>query len=77
MVPLCIIVFIAKRDHLLLSLSLIHILSIMEATELPVDRELEFFNALTLTETQQLIAAHILKEIRARLAFCSPWASAT
>ena len=44
-------------------------LSIMEATELPVDRELEFFNALTLTETQQLIAAQILKEIRARLGF--------
>ena len=41
----------------------------MEATELPVDRELEFFNALTLTETQQLIAAQILKEIRARLGF--------
>ena len=44
-------------------------LSIMEATELPVDRELEFFNTLTLTETQQLIAAQILKEIRARLGF--------
>ena len=44
-------------------------LSIMEATELPVDRELAFFNALTLTETQQLIAAQILKEIRARLGF--------
>ena len=44
-------------------------LSIMEATELPVDRELEFFNALTLTPTQQLIAAQILKEIRSRLGF--------
>ena len=44
-------------------------LSIMEATELPVDRELEFFNALTLTPTQQLIAAQILKEIRFRLGF--------
>ena len=44
-------------------------LSIMEATELPVDRELEFFNALTLTPTQQIIAAQILKEIRARLGF--------
>ena len=44
-------------------------LSIMEATELPVDRELEFFNALPLTETQQLIAAQILKEIRSRLGF--------
>ena len=44
-------------------------LSIMEATELPVDRELEFFNTLTLTPTQQLIAAQILKEIRARLGF--------
>ena len=44
-------------------------LSIMEATELPVDRELAFFNTLTLTETQQLIAAQILKEIRSRLGF--------
>ncbi len=44
-------------------------LSIMEATELSVDRELEFFSALTLTETQQLIAAQILKEIRSRLGF--------
>ena len=44
-------------------------LSIMETTELPVDRELEFFNALTLTPTQQLIAAQILKEIRSRLGF--------
>ena len=32
-------------------------LSIWRATELPVDEELAFFNGLTLTETQQLIAA--------------------
>ena len=44
-------------------------LSIMEATELPVDRELAFFNPLTLTEPQPLIAAQILKEIRSRLGF--------
>ena len=44
-------------------------LSIWQATELPVDEELAFFNGLTLTETQQLIAAQILKEIRSRLGF--------
>lgn len=44
-------------------------LSIWQATELPVDKELAFFNGLTLTETQQLIAAQILKEIRSRLGF--------
>ena len=44
-------------------------LSIWQATELPVDEELAFFNSLTLTETQQLIAAQILKEIRSRLGF--------
>ena len=44
-------------------------LSIWRATELPVDEELAFFNGLTLTETQQLIAAQILKEIRSRLGF--------
>ena len=42
-------------------------LSIWQATELPVDEALAFFNGLTLTETQQLIAAQILKEIRSRL----------
>ena len=44
-------------------------LSIWQATELPVDETLAFFNGLTLTETQQLIAAQILKEIRSRLGF--------
>ena len=44
-------------------------LSIWQTTELPVDEELAFFNGLTLTETQQLIAAQILKEIRSRLGF--------
>ena len=44
-------------------------LSIWQATELPVDEALAFFNGLTLTETQQLIAAQILKEIRSRLGF--------
>ncbi|MDO4811080.1 MAG: excinuclease ABC subunit UvrA [Eubacteriales bacterium] len=43
--------------------------SIYAATELPVNEALAFFNDLTLTETQQLIAAQILKEIRARLGF--------
>ena len=43
--------------------------SIHEATELPVNEALAFFEALTLTETQQIIAAQILKEIRARLGF--------
>ena len=43
--------------------------SIYQATELPVNEALVFFEALTLTETQQLIAAQILKEIRARLGF--------
>ena len=43
--------------------------SIYEATELPVNEALAFFEALTLTETQQIIAAQILKEIRARLGF--------
>ena len=44
-------------------------LSIFDATELPVDQALPFFNALELTGNQQLIAAQILKEIRARLGF--------
>ena len=34
------------------------------------DGELAFFNGLTLTETQQLIAAQILKR-SARLGFCN------
>ena len=44
-------------------------LSIHEVTELPVDEELAFFENLQLTETQMLIAAQILKEIRSRLGF--------
>ena len=44
-------------------------LSIFDATELPVDEALPFFNGLELTGNQQLIAAQILKEIRARLGF--------
>ena len=44
-------------------------LSIFEATELPVDEALPFFNGLELTGNQQLIAAQIRKEIRARLGF--------
>ena len=44
-------------------------LSIWQATVLAVDEEVAFFNGLTLTETQQLIAAQILKEIRSRLGF--------
>ena len=43
--------------------------SIYQATELPVNKALAFFEGLTLTETQQLIAAQILKEIRSRLGF--------
>ena len=43
--------------------------SIFEATELPVDEALAFFNGLELTGNQQLIAAQILKEIRSRLGF--------
>ena len=43
--------------------------SIYQATELPVDKALSFFEGLTLTETQQMIAAQILKEIRSRLGF--------
>ena len=44
-------------------------LSIHEITELSVDRELEFFNQLRLTDMQMMIAERILKEIRSRLGF--------
>ena len=44
-------------------------LTIWELTEMPVDRELAFFEGLELTEKERLIAAQILKEIRARLNF--------
>ena len=44
-------------------------LSIHQITEMSVDRELDFFDHLQLTDTQMLIAERILKEIRARLGF--------
>ncbi len=43
--------------------------SIYDATTLSVTDEVAFFNNLTLTGNQELIAAQILKEIRARLNF--------
>ena len=43
--------------------------SIHDATTLSVTDEVTFFNDLTLTGNQELIAAQILKEIRARLNF--------
>ena len=43
--------------------------SIYDATALSVTDEVQFFNDLTLTGNQELIAAQILKEIRARLNF--------
>ena len=44
-------------------------LSIVEATELPVDDAIVFFDRLELRPTQMVIAAQILKEIRSRLRF--------
>ena len=44
-------------------------MSIYRVTDLSVDRAIEFFDGLVLTETQQIIAAQILKEIRSRLRF--------
>ena len=44
-------------------------MAIHEVTDLPVGEELAFFEKLQLTETQMLIAAQILKEIRSRLGF--------
>ncbi len=44
-------------------------LNIHEFCSLSVEHALEFVNALQLTETEQAIAAEILKEIRARLGF--------
>ena len=44
-------------------------LNIHQFCALSVERALEFVNALKLTETEQAIAAEILKEIRARLGF--------
>ena len=43
--------------------------SIHDATTLPVDEALAFFDHLQLTGNQQIIAAQILKEIHARLGF--------
>ena len=44
-------------------------LSIHDATTMPVDDEIAFFDSLTLTGNQQMIAAQILKEIGSRLRF--------
>ena len=44
-------------------------LNIQEFCSLSVEKALNFVNALQLTETEQIIAAEILKEIRARLGF--------
>ena len=44
-------------------------LSIHQVTALSVDKEVEFFDNLQLSDTQMLIAERILKEIRARLGF--------
>ena len=44
-------------------------LSIVEATELPVDDAIVFFDRLELRPTQMVIAAQILKEIRSRIRF--------
>ena len=44
-------------------------LSIFDATAMPVDDEIAFFDSLTLTGNQQMIAAQILKEIGSRLRF--------
>ena len=44
-------------------------LSIHDAATMPVDDEIAFFDGLTLTGNQQMIAAQILKEIGSRLRF--------
>ena len=44
-------------------------LSIHDATAMPVEDEIAFFDNLTLTGNQQMIAAQILKEIGSRLRF--------
>ena len=44
-------------------------LSIHDVTAMPVDDEIAFFDGLTLTGNQQMIAAQILKEIGSRLRF--------
>ena len=44
-------------------------LNIAKLTALPVDRALEFFEALKLTSREEQIARQIVKELRARLGF--------
>jgi excinuclease ABC subunit A len=44
-------------------------MSIIETTEMVVDRELEFFDGLDLSKKEAQIAHQVLKEIRARLLF--------
>ncbi len=44
-------------------------MNIMDATRMSVDRTLEFFSSLQLTDTEREIARDILKEINARLHF--------
>ncbi len=44
-------------------------LNIFELTELPVVKELEFFDSLKLTDKEKIIAEEILKEIKSRLQF--------
>ena len=43
--------------------------SIHDVSQLSINRALEFFDGLTLTETEQYIACDVLKEIRGRLTF--------
>ena len=45
--------------------------NIAEVTDMPVEKLISFFSALSLTETEKIIAGGILKEIRARLSFLS------
>ena len=44
-------------------------LNIAQFTELPISKELEFINSLTLTQREEMIGHQILKEIRSRLGF--------
>ncbi len=43
--------------------------NIIEFTELPINKEIEFIDSLELTEKQHMIAVTIIKEIRQRLSF--------
>ncbi len=43
--------------------------SIIELTEIPVDREFRFFESLSFSEREEIIARQIVKEIVARLSF--------